>query len=509
MNIEKEYELEQKKPNPLQEYTKSQKFKRGTISTAFTIGFLVIVVLINVIVSILGERFPSINLDMTKNSTNSLSSQTLDIINNVKIPVTINILASESAVKGDQVYAGTGLQYSQVGTLVAKVAEKNPNIKVEYIDLARTPTFASKYKTESLQEGDVLVVSDKRHRLLTSTDLFDMQYSQDGGSTLSYSKVDSALASGLSSVTAEHMPVVAFDTGHKEIMDPTTFKSLLSSNNFETKDFNLLTENIPDKAQMIVLGCPTTDYTDEEIKKLEGFLGSTELAGDRTLMVTFHPSQVEMPKLSTFLKEWGIEVPPQTVIIESDQSKHFTNDASYIISDLQSNLDLGSKTNYTYFTTPQSNPVNTLFDTQGNRKTFVLAKSDETCYLQSAKSSAGEAAEKKSFNTAVLTQESIKAKDKAYKANVVALGSAMMFNQEVLMASTFSNGTYLVDLSRYATGTSNAAAAVNAAPVQVNVADITLNSFTSMILGFGIFTILIPLLIAIAGIVVFNKRRHL
>ena len=506
-----EKKAEEPESHRLKEYFGSTKFRRGGISTAFTIGFLVVVILVNVIVGILGQRFPSMNLDLTKNNTNTLSEQAVKVVDSVKEPVDVYILATEDQVKNDQILADYGLQYSQVGALAAKMQERNSNIKVQYIDLVKNPTFANQYKNDNLQQGDVLIKSSKRDRVLAYTDLFSVQTSQDGsGAQETYSQVDSALASGINSVVAENMPVVAFDTGHGEQIDTTTYKQLLSNNSFETKDFNILTEAVPDKTQLIVLGCPTTDYTDAEISKLDAFLSSTKIAGDRSLIITFHPSQKEMPKLSAFLQEWGIEV-PQAVIVESDQSKMYTNDASYILSNVGTDITLNDKTDYGYFLTPQSNPINILFQSKGNKVTYSLAKSNDTSYLEDNNSKPSDNPAKQAYNTAVLSQDTVDAGSgkEPYKANVIALGSSVMFESQILAANTYGNGKYVVDLSKYATGTSDTATAVTSTPVQTNVSDITLSAQTSTLLGFGVFTVLIPLLIAIAGIVVFRKRRHL
>lgn len=489
-------------------YFSSNKFRRGSISTAFSAGFIVIVILINVIVGILGEKFPSINVDMTKNSTNTLSAQAIKVVEGVKTPVTISILATEAQTKGDQIFSDYGVKYSQVGILAAKMSEMNTNIKVEYIDLVKSPTFAANYKNDNITEGDVVIKSDKRYRVITATELFSMQTGSDGSSTELYSLVDSALASGVSSVTAETLPVAAFDTGHSEALDSTVYKSLLTNNSFEAKDFNLLTDAIPDKAQLIILGCPTTDYTDSEIKKLDDFLSNTKLAADRSLLLTFHPSQKEMPKLATFLKEWGIAV-PQAVVVESDQSKYYTSDPSYILSNLQSGLSLGGSSDYGLFTTPQSTPINILYATQGSKTTYSLAKSNETCYLVDNNTKSTDTQKKQAYDTAVLTQDTVKSGDNTYKANVIALGSTTMFSEQILAANTFGNGKYAVDLAKYATGTSNTQTAVTSTPVQTNVSDITLSTALSTFLGLGVFTILIPLMIAVAGLLVYNKRRHL
>jgi ABC-2 type transport system permease protein len=504
-----EHEKGKKKNSRFKNYFSSQKFKHGGISTAFTAGFIVVIILINVIVGILGQRYPSMNLDLTKERTNTLSEQSVKVVEKVKSPVTIYILATEAQTKGDQLFSTYGIKYSQVGELAAKMAEKNLNIKVQYMDLDKNPTFANEYKNEKLVTGDVIIKSDKRYRVLAYTDLFDIQFSQDGTSANTYSMVDSGLASGLNAVMSDTLSVASFDTGHSEQMDTTAYKKLLGNNAFETKDMNLLTEAIPEKTQLLVLGCPTTDLTDDEINKLGAFLGNTKLAGDRSLLVTFHPNQPQLPKLSAFLKEWGIEV-PQAVVVESDQSKYFNSNPSYILSNLQTTLKLTEKqADYSYFITPQANPIHILFETKGDKTTYSLAKTDDTSYVVDSNTKEDSNPPKAAQNTAVLSQEALKSGEKEYKANVIAMGSTMMFNTEILSVNTFGNGKYIADLSKYATGSTGESTAIPSTPVQTNVSDIKLSTAMANLLGLGVFTLLIPLLIAIAGICVYQKRRHL
>lgn len=89
----------------------------------------------------------------------------------------------------------------------------------------KNPTFAADYKSDNLIEGDVIVKSDKRDRVVAYTELFNVQYGSDGTTTNTYSLVDSALASGVNSVIADSLPVAAFDTGHSEQLDATTYKN--------------------------------------------------------------------------------------------------------------------------------------------------------------------------------------------------------------------------------------------------------------------------------------------
>ena len=54
-------------------FFQTTRFRRGGVSAVFTAGFLAIIILLNVIVSILGDRFPSMNVDLSTGNSNTLS----------------------------------------------------------------------------------------------------------------------------------------------------------------------------------------------------------------------------------------------------------------------------------------------------------------------------------------------------------------------------------------------------------------------------------------------------
>lgn len=496
------------KNHKFKKYIHSVKFRKTSISTAFTVGFIAIVVLINIIVGILGDKFPSINVDMTKNGLNSLSEQSEKVVDSVKIPVTIYVLAQKQQIESDS-------SYHQISSLAAKIAERNSKISVQYIDLDKNPTFAANYKSESLANGDVLVTSKKRYRLLTSSDLFTQQYSSDYSSSETYSNVDSALASALNTVTSDSLPLAAFDTAHSESLDSSGYKSLLENNSFKTDDFSLLTDEIPSGTQLVVLGCPTTDLTDAEVSKLANFLSDKSLAADRSLVVTYSPNQKDMPKLSSFLKEWGLSV-QSGVVVESDSQKYWYNPSqSYsqvnIISDIQSTPDLGSgSSSYgDYFTTPLSSAVNILFENSGSKSTYPLIKSSDSCYLVTSETSSSDEMKKSSYNIAALSQDTVASGSKEYKSNVIVSGSTDMLSSSIIKATSFANGKYVAALSKYATGTQNSANTVDIESKDANVQDITLSAGMTTVWGVWVFMFLIPFAVITAGIVVFVRRKKL
>lgn len=491
------------------EYVSSPKFKHGGIATAFTAGFIAVVILLNVLVSILTAKFPSLNIDMTNSGANTLSAQAVKVVNSVKQDTTIYIIATQEQVKNDTIGADYGYKYSQVATLAEKMTEKNSKIKLQYIDLDKNPDFSAKYQSDSLTAGDVVVKTDKRYRVLTISDLFDTQQSSDDGTTQTYSMVDGALASAVSQTNTETLPVVALETGHSPKLDTTSLKRLLNNNNFEVKEFNSLTESVPKNAQMLVLPTPTSDYTDDEIKKMDTFLSDRSLAATRSLVVTFFPSQGSIPKLSNFLKEWGISV-ENAVIVESDQTKVVANNASINLVQIGTKLNLNSGATYTNVTMPYSCPVKQLFDAQGGVTTYSLATSYESSYLvKSTDTEATSSKTKASYNTAVLAQKSLSINSKSYQANVIALGSTYMLESQFLDSSVFGNAKYTVDLMKYATGTTNNDTGVIVNQVVTNTTDIGISQAAAKVLGLGVITLIIPLGVLAAGIVVYFRRRHL
>lgn len=513
-NQETKKEKKAEKKKRTGSFLKSTRFKRGGLATVVSIGFIVIVVLINVVFSILETRFPSMQIDMTTNKIFSLSDDALEAAEDVDIPTTIYILAGEEAAKNDSLLASYGLQYSQVAVLAEKMQETNPNITVKYVDLDLNPTFASdsKYANYSLTTGSVLIENERRIRVLGITDLYSYTTDQYTGAATYYMQVDSAMTSALMQVTAEKVPVISIASGsHSEMLASSlsVFKNLMESNQFEIKTFDIMTEEVPEDTQIIMLPTPSTDYTTEELTKLDTFLGDNE-EGSRSLWITFHPSQIDLPNLSSFLGEWGLEVPTE-VIRESDSNNLVAADSTFFLSTLTDEVDLGGEDSYKYFVTPQSRPINTLFKANNSVITYALATSSETSYIQDATSEEdiSETAAKQSYNTAALATKQVKVNGEYYNKSVVAFGSSMMMLDSYLSSNTFGNSVYLVDLARYTTGTTNSSIGVYTNKVETSTLDITVPTSTRLFLGIGVFTLIIPIAILIVGIVVFLKRRHL
>ena len=487
---------------------KSRRFKRGGMATVFTAVFVVVIILINVVVSLLSERFPSMNIDLTANKVNTLSDAALEVAKEVEEETTIYILATDDWLD----YANNqGVAYSTLVSLSDKLAEANSKIKVEQVDLEKNPSFVNEYADENLTNGCVVVKTDKRYRVLTISDLFPSESNSQTGSTASYNDVDSALATAIKQVNLSEVPVVSIATGHSEAMTNAfdSLTSFLNENAFDVQQFNILSEDIPENTQILFLGTPNTDYTEDELKKLDEYLSEKESGKTRTLLISATPGQASLPNLMSFLEEWGISYDSTSMVLESDSSRTFGNSALYL-SDVDSENGIPDG-DYPLLVTPYSVPITRLFDSNNSVVTYSLAATSEGSYLQKTDSDedASETAEKKSYDTAVLARKSLDSSGTGAYANVIVLGSTYMLDPSTLNTSTFSNGDYFIDLAKYATDTTNSNNTVYSPRVQAGVQDITATTNVINFLGLGVFTITIPVVILLAGLAVYIKRRHL
>ena len=395
--------------------------------------------------------------------------------------------------------------------LADRLHELNDKIKVEYIDPDMNPQFISDYAGDSLTTGKVMVKTDKRHKTLAVTDLFSIQQDSSTGQYNYYSKVDGALANALYLVNLDTVPVVAFATGHNEMLtvsdNLSTFTGMLNDNNFEVKEFNMLTDEIPEDASIVVLGMPTTDYTSEELSKLEAYLGDEKMASSRTLYVMTAPNAgwSSMPNLSSFLAEWGME-PQSQEVLESNTNNTLYNMPYAIFANVTDSVL--SKT-YDNVVKVQAAPVKRLFTANNDISTYSVIETSDTAYLSNDEKVL-ETPETDTYTILAFAQRYMDNQGKIC-ANVVVDGCAADFydGSSLLGNSTFGNKDVTLDLIKNLTGTTDTRVGLTVNQTQTNTMDISASSAVTWSIGMMLFTIVVPVAVLVIGLVIFLRRRHL
>ena len=134
---------EKKQKQPGKKLFNMNKVKRGGVTTLMTVVFIAIVIVLNVVVSALTQRFPSMDIDLTAEGLNTLSDQALDVAKSVDEETTIYLIGSEEAYRDNQLYTDYGIEYSQVANLAERLQEANPLISVRFMDPDTNPTLSA------------------------------------------------------------------------------------------------------------------------------------------------------------------------------------------------------------------------------------------------------------------------------------------------------------------------------------------------------------------------------
>ena len=499
-------------PKRVRSLLSGNKFKRGGMATALTVVFIAVVVVLNLLVSALAERFPSMNIDLTAQKMNTLSDQAMELAKGVQQDTNIYLIGKEESYENDAIYSSYGLKYSQVMNLAKRLEEANQKIHVQFIDPDTNPDFISRYAGESLTTGRVLVSTEKRYKVLSVDDMFSMSQNQTTGATEMFSNVDSALAGAIEMVNLDKMPVMTIATGHDEMLqrdDMSTFINMMEKQNFDIREVNMLTEEIPENTQLLMIATPSTDYTAEEIQKLRDLLSDQERQESVSVLVTFYPNQRELPNLTAFLEEWGVSVGTGSVVMESDASRYALADPRCIMVD--SAGEAMKDNSYSRLVSPLSVPLKVLFTGNGDVGVEALWTTSEGAYVVTEATSQEEIenpSETSQQTVATLSSTLAQFGNDFYYRSVIVFGSSNIFS-DTFMATAFDNAEYISDLMKLATDTDGSEVTITTQRVQTNTMDVTASQNTIMALGLGVFTIALPLLVMAAGLTVFLKRRHL
>lgn len=303
---------------------KKRKFKMGSMATAITAIFVIIVILINVILGVIDNSY-SLDLDMTSDGSFTISEQTEEYIKSIDKPVGIKIFFDEDSFESglQSVYGNDALKSAFESSV-----KINDNISLEYIDLNLTPNLASDYDTTNINNGYYIVFEcgDKKQYLsdydfyVFGTDpITGTYYDSNYQLVIDGDQIERMMVQKMLAVTADELPVIAVVSGHNDV-GITYFAYLAEQMGVTMQSISLITNEIPLDAKAVILPAPTTDYTKQEIDKLNQYL---EREGSGNIVFFGDSSQGIMPNLEAFLQEWGIGLKTGT-LNESDSANYIS-----------------------------------------------------------------------------------------------------------------------------------------------------------------------------------------
>ncbi|MFT8888724.1 MAG: Gldg family protein [Ethanoligenens sp.] len=482
-------------------FVHQRSFRYGSAATAFTIIFIVAVILVNVLVTALSARFP-LSADMTANHKSQLSAKSISYIQKINQDINIDILADQSAYTNAP-------NYNSCLLIMQQYAQHNSHIHINFINLDKSPTYAAKYPKETLSAADIIVSSGSNYKHIASSDLLTTSSdSTTGSSTVTGNNTEQQIDTAIAYVTAKSLPTVMVSSGHNET-DSSSLTSLMQKNNYQIETKNLSTDGVDQNAKMIIINAPTADFTADEITKLDTFLTNGGKYG-KTVFLVFDPQQASMPNLESFAAKWGIGVGTGVVY-----------DTTNRYQDSYFNV-LEGQTNSTYVGTLQSGlhaylsvcrPLSLLFNSQDGVTTASIVATESTSKLwnpgtvnSSTASSFQPADSDKAgpFNVFAVATKTATSGSESVKSNVLVLGSTNFFNSSVIAQSSLTNSTILLNTLSNVIGF-NPGITVEAKDLTSQALTITSGQAVAIVV---IFAILLPIAVLVTGLVIWLRRRH-
>ncbi len=311
-------------------FLKSRKARHGSLAVVLVIAAVALVVVLNIVVGLLVERFPNLKMDLTSNSAYALSDDAEDFMSHLDKDVNMYILSPEND------FVGNGEYFVQAKNLLEKMeAASNGKFTVSYIDTTSNPSFTNKYKNIDWSSKDTMAVMEcgDRYQGVKTDDCFtyDEQYLSAGYYQVNGTTIEQATVTAAMKVTTENQVVVDFITGNQE-SDYTALKSLISNNAYEVREVSLLTDDLDEDAQFAIIYAPKVDLDAKAVEKLEKWLDNDGKYG-RNLIYIPAPENTDTPNAEALIEEWGMKLTDGFVYETSEDHLLSSSDMFVFITD--------------------------------------------------------------------------------------------------------------------------------------------------------------------------------
>lgn len=271
----------------------------------FGILSLIIILAILVGLYIISINFP-IRFDLTQNKSYTVSQQTMDVISRIDSPLSIVVLRSPST---DPTSADW-----RSDLLLDQYQRLSKHITVEYINPIEKPSAKSKY--QMTQVGEIIFSYGQSKQVRV--------YRKD---LTTQSKVTSEplfvgeekFTQAIYTLLGQESYVVYFTVGHgeRQLQDRggeglSYVKTYLENENYKVRDLNIILENIPTDASLIVIASPVETFSDFEIEKLNNYVKT----GGKLLVLydSFMDRSNFNSNLDVFLSDWGFKTKNDYII---------------------------------------------------------------------------------------------------------------------------------------------------------------------------------------------------
>lgn len=484
-----------------EEEIKSRKFKYGTLATIFTILFIIAVVLVNMLLGYMTDRFVW-EIDMTRENLFEISEDTKEVIDDLNRDVLITVLSDETTYRDS-----TELLSNIYEILQRYEALGAGKIKVRYISPNMNPKIFDQYnELGDLNNNYIIVESDLRKTYMAPTSLYNMEVDEETNTTYYVGlRAEQSLTSALLFVTQESVNTACYVRGHGEDYFMDELDSLLTKMNYDVEEVVLAQEEIPEECTLLIISSPDTDYSLDEVNKISDFLMN---GGDAIVSITPETS-TQLTNLNMLFEEWGVRYTSEIIL---DNYQSLSGYPMYVVPTIEyvENVTDSMNTRNYFAIIPACMPIELTETETGSHTVRPLMTSSTYSYSKDLNEvTTGYDQEENDpvgpFNMCVISEYLVSDKNMNYTRSDILFCSAGMISDTVLEASNFLNAQFLEQVVDYVSEYGDVLV-IEDKDFESN----TLNILTWQIrVVLWVVVIALPLAILAIGVIIWSRRRHL
>lgn len=511
-------DVEVKKQSKIKKILHSRKFSKGWLSIAIIAVFLACVVAVNIIASVMENKYPSLSVDITGSNLYQLQDYTKKLCKNVNKDIDIYLLEDENTFTSYDSLS-TVPYFTQAIQFFKEIASLSSHITFKFEDTSSDPSFAKKYSDLNLTTTgtDTVCVIDAgngRYKGLTRDDMFEIETSADsstGYPTVKSSKVEQKICTSILALTKENAAKACFITSSGTSANYTSpLKDLLENQAYEVSTVDLdSNNNIPNDCDVLLFIGPTTDISEQALKKVTDYLNTAKKTS-KTFVYVPSPlvSVDDTPNLNSFLEEQGIKISDNIIYERSNDNLVTSSD------NLLSTFDYGDDT----FTDGIDTSTRVIMDytrnitlTKSSSAKVLLKSSTKANWLPITANSTdvNETISHygKTSNGAVINQSEV---SDGINKNVVVIGSLAgvsgtnVYGNLLSGYPQYNNSKYFANLFNLLTSNDNEDIVITSAD---NDTSLGIQSESETLFPEILFRYIIPIGVLILGIVIWAVRR--
>ena len=290
--------------------------KKWIKDTVLTLALVLILISVFILINLLFINLDITPIDFTAEKLYTLSDESKEQVGKVEQNVTLYFFGYD--------------EEDAAVTLAKQYHETNDKITIQLINTSERPDLAAQYGV-STNSQLVAVQSSQRYKIIDSSEM----YTFDSSTYQTIDITEQKLTNAILDVTVAQKPQIYFLTGHGEYgidsSEPMEqLKVYIENDVNDVNSLDLLTSDMPETCDVLVIANPTSDFTDLETEKIQNYINN----GGNIMWLqdpyAFTEPQGELTNVNKILSQFGI-IFSNGVVCEQSSSNMLVNSPDLII----------------------------------------------------------------------------------------------------------------------------------------------------------------------------------